>query len=57
MVLSTALWTLGMAVALTAGMATMNAYKAVSSLLQNLLPGIGVADNLTGVGQVCLLTI
>ena len=57
MVLATALRTLGTAVALSADMSTMKAHKAATRFLQNLLPCIGVADNLTGVGHVCLLTI
>ena len=45
MVLPTALQTLGTTVALSADMSTMKAYKAATRLLQNLLPGVGVADN------------
>ena len=57
MVLTTTLQTLGTAVALSADMSTTKAYKAATRLLQNLPPGIGMADNLTGVGQMRLLTI
>ena len=57
MVFTITLRTLGTAVAVSADMSTTKTYKAETSFLQNLLPGIGVADNLTGAGQVCFAEI